>query len=275
MLWTGAPGGTVPCSRAPQPLKGFSTSPSISALSYFLVHSWDFDVFCQCPWLTVEQITVFCYCDRLYINWMQRCCLWEGSSGPRSVEIAKDSGVQTSFARQNCCPVKTFAFITICVLTDLFTILWVNLRSICACWLEKPAGLLEKQHRETGCRGSGCISKKHPLGLILFFPAGESVTQTLLGKPYELLYPALTAKPLLRVKNRHVNFPLGGEHTNGAKIPRGVKRSVWGTLMCLKGIIAKVPMCDSASLKHCSKVSFRLSAQKNPNKLNMLKTGNC
>lgn len=44
--------------------------------------------------------------------------------------------------------------------------------------------------------------------------------------PYELLYPAWTAKPLHLVKKQHINFSLGGEHTNGAKVPRGVKRSV-------------------------------------------------
>lgn len=118
----------------------------------FLVHSWDFNVFCRCPWLMVELITVFCYCDRRNINGMPRCSLWEGSSGPRSLEMATDSGFQTSFARQNCCPITSFAFITICVLTDLFTSLWVNLRSICACWLKKkPAGLLEKHHRKLFC----------------------------------------------------------------------------------------------------------------------------
>lgn len=44
-------------------LKGFRTS-RIGALSYFLVHSWDFDVFCQCPWLMLALITMFSYCDR-------------------------------------------------------------------------------------------------------------------------------------------------------------------------------------------------------------------
>lgn len=242
MLWPGAPGGTVPCSRAPQPLKGFSTSPSISALSYFLVHSWDFDVFCQCPWLTVEQITVFCYCDRLYINWMQRCCLWEGSSGPRSVEIAKDSGVQTSFARQNCCPVKTFTFITICVLTDLFTILWVNLRSICACWLEKPAGLLEKQHRETGCRGSGCISKKHPLGLILFFPAGESVTQTCPMNYFTLHWP----QSLCFVLKTDTLISLWGENT--PMVPKF--QEVW------RGVCEEHSCVSKESLPRCPRVTL-------------------
>lgn len=144
-----------------------------------------------------------------------------------------DSGVQTSFACQNCCPVTTFAFITICVLTDLFTSLWVSLRSICACWLEKPAGVLEKHHQETvlqrwGGSGDGSISKRHQIGLFLFFPAGESVTQM-----SPMNYPALTAKPLLLAKNRHINFLLGGEHTDGAKVPIGVKRSAWGTLLCL------------------------------------------
>lgn len=61
---------------------------------------------------------------------------------------------------------------------------------------------------------------------------------------YELLYPAWTAKPLHLVKKQHINFSLGGEHTNGAKVPRGVKRSVWRTLLSLKGVVAKVPTGD-------------------------------
>lgn len=146
--------------------KCLSATSTPSPSSNFLIRHWDFDVFCLCPWWIAELITgITWYCNKydtsvgcrvvamgrapmsLQRRWLKKnqryiytwsqpiSGLGEGSSSWRSVDISKDSGVQTSFACQSCCPVTTFAFITVYPLTDLFTSLSVNLRSICACWL--------------------------------------------------------------------------------------------------------------------------------------------
>lgn len=197
----------------------------------------------------VELITGFCYWDRLSINWSRGVAFGRGL---RPKVCGNHQAFQGSYII--CTPKLSrhkFAFITICVLTDLFTSLWVNLRSICACWLEKPAELLEKHHRETVLLRRGCSCRIAALVRNSFYSSQLEKVSTDVAT-----LPCTDRRASASCWKSHINFSLGGEHINGAKVPRGVKGSVWLTLLCLKGTIAKVPTADPASLKHCSTTEF-------------------